>query len=141
MNTKKLKQAVISSGKSFYRTLPILLGVILLIGLFDSFIPKETIINLFKGIPLIDSFIGASLGSVLAGNPITSYIIGGELLNQGISLLAVTSFLVAWVTVGIIQLPAEAMLLGKKFAITRNILSFFFSIIAALMTVFIIGVI
>ena len=110
-------------------------------GLFDSFIPKETIANLFNGIPLIDSFIGASLGSVLAGNPITSYIIGGELLNQGISLLAVTSFLVAWVTVGIIQLPAEAMLLGKKFAITRNILSFFFSIITALITVFIIGVI
>jgi hypothetical protein len=53
----------------------------------------------------------------------------------------VTAFLVAWVTVGIIQLPAEIMMLGKRFAITRNILSFIFSILVAIMTVLIIGAI
>ncbi len=141
MNKQRLKKALLISGKSFYRSLPILIGVILLIGLFKSFVSIEAIAKLFQGIPLIDSVIGASLGSIMAGNPITSYILGGELLHQGISLIAVTAFLVSWVTVGIVQLPAEAMLLGKKFAITRNIFSFLFSIIAAMLTVFIMGVI
>ena len=141
MNRKSLKKAILMSGKSFYRALPILIGIILLIGLFNSFVPKELLARLFQGLPLIDSFIGAFIGSILAGNPITSYILGGELLAQGISLMAVTAFLVSWVTVGIVQLPAEAMLLGKRFAITRNIISFLFSIIAAILTVFIIGVI
>ncbi len=138
---KRLKKAIISSRRSFYRALPILIGVILLIGLFKAFVSIEAVAKLFQGIPIIDSLIGASLGSIMAGNPITSYILGGELLHQGISLIAVTAFLVSWVTVGIIQLPAEAMLLGKKFAITRNILSFLFSIIAAILTVFIMGLI
>ena len=119
--------------------MPILLGVILLIGILKAFIPTKIIINLFQGIPFIDSIIGAGMGSVMAGNPVTSYVLGGELLKQGISLMAVTAFLVSWVTVGIIQLPAEIMLLGKKFAITRNILSFLFAIIAAVITVAVIS--
>ena len=78
---------------------------------------------------------GSTVGSISAGNPITSYIIGGELLKEGISLFAVTAFITAWVTVGIIQLPAEASILGKRFALARNILSFIFSIIVAIATV------
>ena len=80
------------------------------------------------------------MGSVLAGNPVTSYVLGGELLTQGVNLVAVTAFLVAWVTVGFVQLPAESMMLGKKFAISRNILSFIFSIIVAIITVFLVGI-
>ena len=88
----------------------------------------------------MDSFIGSAVGSILAGNPITSYIIGGELLVQGISLTAVTAFIVAWGTVGIVQLPAESMLLGKRLAITRNIAAFVFSVIVAIITTAIMGV-
>jgi len=39
------------------------------------------------------------------------------------------------VTVGVIQLPAEASILGKRFALTRNILSFIFAILVAIATV------
>jgi|MudIll2142460700_1097286.scaffolds.fasta_scaffold2547241_1 hypothetical protein len=48
---------------------------------------------------------------------LTSYIIGGELRQRGVSMLAITAFIVARVTVGIIQLLAEALMLGKRFAI------------------------
>lgn len=48
----------------------------------------------------------------------------GELLEQGAGLVAVTAFLVAWVTVGLIQLSVESILLGKKFAVSRNIFQF-----------------
>ncbi|GAG00736.1 unnamed protein product, partial [marine sediment metagenome] len=82
-----------------------------------------------------DPLIGAIFGSVSSGNPIISYIIGGELLDQGVSLIAVTAFILAWVTVGIIQLPAESLMLGKRFAITRNILSFITALIISILTV------
>lgn len=138
---KKLKNAVKKSAKSFYKTLPVLAGVVLLVSLANTLIPKSLYSKVFSKNLVLDSIIGSSLGSVLAGNPITSYVLGGEFLNQGISLVAVTSFLVAWVTVGIVQLPAESLLLGKRFSFLRNFLSFVFSIIVAIITVLILGVI
>ena len=140
MNYPKLKESLKKAAKSMWMSFPILLGVVLLVSLFNVIIPKQAIVQLFSAMPFVDSIMGASIGSILAGNPITSYILGGELLSQGVSLAAVTAFLVAWVTVGLVQLPAESMLLGKRFAITRNIASFVFSIVTAYITIFIIWV-
>lgn len=129
-----MKRSLKKTFKALWNSVPILIGVILLISLINTIIPQSAYSYLFKN-NYIDPIIGSTLGSILAGNPITSYIIGGELLSQGISLLAVTSFIVAWVTVGIVTLPAESMLLGKKFAIKRNILAFFSSILVAIIVV------
>jgi uncharacterized membrane protein YraQ (UPF0718 family) len=62
------------------------------------------------------------------------------MLQQGVSLIAVTAFLVAWVTVGFIQLPAESYLLGKRFAFLRNLTAFILAIVVAILTVTILGV-
>jgi uncharacterized membrane protein YraQ (UPF0718 family) len=51
--------------------------------------------------------------------------------------MAVTAFIVSWVTVGIIQFPIEAKALGKRFTFLRNLSSFVFSIIIAFITVLI----
>ncbi|MBN2421926.1 hypothetical protein JXB41_01755 [Candidatus Woesearchaeota archaeon] len=121
--------------------LPVIAGVILLIGLVNTLIPKSFYTELFRGNFFLDPLIGSVMGSILAGSPITSYVLGGELLNQGVTLIAVTAFIVSWVTVGFVQLPAESMILGKKFAITRNVLSFVFAIVVAIITVGILNVI
>lgn len=131
----KIKEAIVKAAKGMYNSLPITIGVILLIGLATTLVPKSFYASFFSKNPAIDSFIGSAIGSILAGNPITSYVIGGEFLKQGISLVAVTAFLVSWVTVGVIQFPAEAILLGKKFALCRNISAFFLSILVAILTV------
>ena len=131
----KIKDSLIKASKNLWGSVPILLGVMLLVSLSSVLFFDSVYSFLFRGNLLIDSFIGSILGSIFAGNPITSYVLGGEFLKQGISLLAVTSFLVSWVTVGLVQFPAESLLLGKKFAITRNLLAFFFSIIVAIIVV------
>lgn len=123
------------AARSFVSVLPISLGVILLLGLFNTMVPKKLISSVFTGHVLGDTFIGAVAGSLLAGNPITSYIIGGELLADGVSLFAVTAFIVAWVTVGVIQYPAEAGILGKRFAAVRNLVSSFLAILVSIATV------
>lgn len=132
---RKIKPAVLNSAKSLCKAFPILFGAVLLISLVSVVIPSDKLSLIFSKNLWVNTFIATGLGSILAGNPVTSYVLAGEFLSLGIGLLAVTSFLIAWVTVGVIQLPAEIMMLGKKFAIRRNLLSFIFSIIVALIII------
>ena len=131
----KIKVAVKKTLNNFKQTIPIILGVLLLVSIAIVAIPETFYSSVFTGNKFVDPLLGALLGSVSAGNPITSYIMAGEFLEQGVSMLAVTAFILTWVTVGLIQLPAESLMLGKKFAITRNIVSFATAIVAAILTV------
>jgi len=136
---KNFKNSMFKAAKSLVNTLPIIFGTILLFSLIITIIPKSFYLSIFKN-SIFDPILGSLVGSISAGNPITSYILGGEFLEQGVGLMAVTAFLVAWVSVGVIQLPAESMILGKKFAVLRNLSSFIFAIIVAILTVIILGV-
>ncbi len=140
LNRQMLRESALKAGRQIYKTLPILLGAILLISIAETIIPKGVYASLFGAGQAVNSVIGAALGSVLAGNPVTSYVLGGEFLDNGVSLVAVTAFLIAWVTVGVVQIPAEAMLLGKRFTMMRNAAAFLFAIIAAFATVALAGV-
>ena len=133
MNNNLIKQSFTQTLRNLSRVIPIIIGVFLLLALFETVIPKSIYIKFFTNIPLVDAFIGAGFGSISAGNPITSYIIGGELLKHNINLTAVIAFILSWVTVGFIQIPTEVTSLGKKFAIVHNSINFIFAIIIALM--------
>jgi hypothetical protein len=133
------KQAFLKTVQSFKRSLPILLGVLMLLSLASTLVPNNLYGKIFTGSQIIDPVIGALVGSIAGGNPVTSYIIGGELRLQGISMFAITAFIVAWVTVGVIQLPAEALMLGKRFAFVRNGISFVTAIVIAIIIVLTLG--
>ncbi len=141
MENKIFIESAQKAIKGLWMALPMIIGTILLISLISAMVPKSFYVLVFSKNSFLDSFIGGLIGSISAGNPITSYIFGGEMLNQGVGLIAVTAFLVSWVTVGLIQLPAESAILGKKFAIIRNFTAFIFSIIVAIITVFLVRLI
>ncbi|MEA2089041.1 MAG: hypothetical protein U9O55_04375 [Patescibacteria group bacterium] len=126
-----MKNALVKTLNNFKQILPIILGVLFLAGLTTVSIPKTFYINILGENNLFSILSSALIGSISSGNALTSYILGGEFLNQGVSLFIVTIFMLAWVTVGLIQLPAESLMLGKKFAIIRNITSFISAIIIA----------
>jgi len=109
----------------------IVAGMLLLTSLLVALLPGEVISRLFGHGGGLDVWIAAALGSVAAGSPIAGYVLGGELLARGASLAAVTGLLVSWVTVGIVQLPAEALLFGWRFALLRNAVSFLLAIAVA----------
>jgi len=137
-DNKEQKNLLISfrkSLKSFGASLPALIGVILLLGLFRINVSPRLISSIFKGELFGDAIMGSLVGSISAGNPLTSYIIGAELLKEGVSLFVVTAFIMAWVTVGVIQFPAEATILGKRFALARNLISFILAILVSMATV------
>ncbi len=130
----KHKQALLKTAQNFKTSIPMIIGILLLINLINPFL-QNFYTKIFTNNFIIDPFIGALSGSFAFGIPLISYIIGGELLNKGISLLAVTAFIISWSTVGFFMLPLEISMLGKKFAIIRNLINFIFSIIIAILTI------
>jgi uncharacterized membrane protein YraQ (UPF0718 family) len=137
----RMTQAVVKSARAMSRLLPIIVGAILLVSLINSLIPKSFYLQFFRRNMLFDSLIGSVIGSISAGSPLTSYVLGGEFLKNGVSISAVTAFLVAWVTVGMVQLPVELMALGRRFAIVRNLTAFAFAIVVGVMTMLILHIV
>ncbi len=140
-NKKKSRQSQQSFGQvlrksslAFLAMSPLLIGIIGLVGLFQVIVTPEMIGSFFKGNPLVDTIIGTFAGATASGNPVISYLLGGELLGRGISLYAVSAFILSWVTLSFIHLPAESEVFGFGFTFLRNILAFIFTMIIAGLT-------
>ncbi|SMC08787.1 permease [Nitratiruptor tergarcus] len=130
-----MPDALYKSFKTLLKILPMLLGVIGIVGIFKVFITPDLLASLFTKNPFYDTFIGLFAGAIAVGQAIISYIVGGELLSSGVSMYGVTAFILAWVTLGIVQLPLEASVLGIRFTILRNILAFVFTFLITIATV------
>lgn len=135
LRNMRFKEAFLGTLKSLYTIAPMLLAVIALVGLFESVVTPEMLHELFSGAIFQDTFIATFVGGVSIGQPFLSYIIGGELLSEGISLYAVSAFILAWVTLGLVQLPLEWSLFGARFTVVRNLLAFVFAMLIAYATV------
>ncbi|PLX20948.1 hypothetical protein C0584_04145 [Candidatus Parcubacteria bacterium] len=129
------KESAIKSIDNLKGSIPIMFGIIFLVSMISVY-TDGNYDSFFIGNPLLDPLIGAISGSISFGIPITSYIVGGELLSEGVSLLAVTAFILSWSTVGVAILPLEAKYFGFKFSAYRNTLNFIFSILVAIFTVY-----
>lgn len=130
----RAKEAFTKALRSLLTLMPMLLAVIGLVGLFQTFVTPQMLRTLFGVSPLIDTLLGTVIGGISIGQPVISYIIGGELLQEGVSLFAVSAFILAWVTLGILQLPLEASLFGRRFTVIRNLLSFLFAMLIGFAT-------
>jgi len=128
-------QAFYKSFKGFSLNIPMLISVILFTGLFEVFITPDMLSSLFSGQVFYDTLIGTISGGISVGQPFVSYLIGGELLNNGLSFYAVTAFVLSWVTLGIVQLPYEYSLFGGRFTLSRNLLALIFVLIISFATV------
>ncbi len=124
-----------ASAKQFFRMLPVLVGTVLLVGLFRGFVDRDQLLIIFPGNVLRDTFWGACIGSLLAGNAVNSYVVGTTLLTMGASLFGAAALMLAWVNVGLLQLPVEIAALGSRFAITRAIAAFLMAIVVSILTV------
>ena len=115
--------------------LPMLIAILLLLGIFDVYITKDILLSLFISNNFVDTITGTLLGGVLTGNPMISYILGGELTDAGVSLYAVTAFILSWVTIGLVQLPAEVEIFGIRFTFYRTLFTFITTVLVSLSTV------
>jgi predicted Fe-Mo cluster-binding NifX family protein len=126
--------------KQFSSMLPVLLGVIMIMALIQSFLSKELILKVFSKNPLVDTLIGTFTGSIFAGNPVNSYVIGQSLLKLGAGWAGVCALMFSWVSIGLVQMPAEAQAMGLRFTTVRYGAAFIVTIAVSLLTVLLSGV-
>lgn len=141
MLSHRIKGSLIKAAWSFISILPIIFGMLLLTSWIMTFIPRRVLSTFFTGHDALDAMLGATFGSLAIGSPLASYVLGGEFVLAGVSMLAVTAFLISWVTVGVVQLPAEAMVLGKNFSIYRNLIAYLSAIVGAFLVMFVLQLI
>ncbi len=138
---ERLKNIFTGAYYSLRSMAPMLLGVVGLVGLFQTYMTPQMLQSLFSGHTLSDMSIGVVAGGVSVGQPFISYIIGGELLDEGVSMYAVSAFILSFVTLGVVQLPMEWSLFGRRFTLVRNLLALVFAFIVAFLTAFMLQVV
>jgi uncharacterized membrane protein YraQ (UPF0718 family) len=135
MPSDRLTTSFRKTLRTFILLLPIITGMLLLTSLVAIALPGHITAELFGASQWQDALLGTAVGSIAMGHPLASYLLGGELLKGGVSLVTVTAFIVSWVTVGVVQLPAESLMFGWRFALYRNLLCFFSAIAIAFLCV------
>ena len=120
---------------SLLSVLPMIVAVVLLVGLFQTYVTPDSFSFLFGRSAILDTLAGTFIGAIAVGHGMMSYVIGDGFLQHGISQSGVASFILAWVTLGFIQLPAEASVFGIRFTIYRNILTLLSTILVSYFTV------
>ncbi len=120
--------------------MPMMLAIILLVSIFQTYITPETISKFFGYSGFYDVLTGTFVGAIASGHGSISFIIADGLKEQGVSLYALSTFTLAWVTLSFISLPVEASVFGIRFTTYRNILSFLSTILIVYLTIFTIGI-
>jgi len=126
---KSLKIAL----KTFFRIFPTIIIIVVFIGFLLGFLPPE-IISAVVGdqAGFLGVLAAAVLGSVLFIPALISFPLAASLLKGGASIMSVAAFITTLTMVGVVTLPLELREMGKKITILRNIFSFIFAVIIAL---------
>lgn len=111
-----------------------IIGILFLIGLILTFIPPETIKQyLGESNTFISTIISALIGSITLIPAFVAFPLVGSLVNAGASIVPVVAFLTTLTMVGFVTFPLERREFGLRFSLTRNLLSFGFAIVIALL--------
>jgi len=130
---EKAKQALKMAFGMGNGMLGSLLSIIFLISLILTIIPPENIAE-FAGRQslILSTFISAAFGTITLIPAFIAFPLVGTLVDAGVSIVPTVAFLTTLTMVGIVTFPLENRSFGLKFTATRNLLSFVFSIVIAL---------
>ena len=137
--TTTLKKAFSKALIGFISITPMLIAVIGLVGLMQIYLTPDMLAGFFGYGPVLDTLSGTLAGAISMGQGVISYVVAEGLMEQGVSHYALSAFILAWITLGFVQLPAEASVFGIKFTVYRNILTLISTIVIAYATVFTVG--
>lgn len=132
--SKEKTAAALRASWKFFRSLalPVLL-TIWAIGFLLTFLSPELISKVLgQNSGWRGTILAALFGSVVLIQAFIAFPLAGSLLRQGASVSAIAAFVTTLVMVGVITAPLEVKFFGKKFTLWRNLLSFVFALIIAL---------
>jgi len=130
---EKQEKVAAASWEFFLEMVLILPAVMILMGLFSVFVPKESVVKYLgreagvKGI-----LIAAVMGSLPTGPLYIAFQIASALLRKGARISNVVVFLSAWSCIKLPQELVELEFLGLRFMSVRLILTLIFAILMGL---------
>ncbi|UMZ72760.1 permease [Natranaerofaba carboxydovora] len=130
---EKTKQALMGTKNISMKLLPSILIIIGLVGLLLGFVPPETIKSLLgEEAGFAGTATAGLLGSLFFIPNIVAVPLVGSLLRSGASIMTAAAFLTTLTMVGTMTAPVEVKELGKKYTLFRNLLSFIFALVIAI---------
>lgn len=113
-------QSVLITKNSLLEMLSVIPPIFILIGLFDVWVKRETLIKYMgEGSGLTGIAIAFFIGSVAAGPLYAAFPVAGVLLKKGSKLSNVFIMIGAWSTTKIPLLLFEATSMGYRFTLLR----------------------
>ena len=138
---QKTKNALIKAWNSFKNILPLLLGVILLIGLILSILDTKLISRIIgEKSGALGVLLASVVGSITLIPGFIAFPTAALLLAGGAGYVQIAAFVQTLMMVGIVTLPLEIKYFNKKVAILRNVISLVLSIGVAYSIGFILGI-
>jgi len=129
----KAMQAMKVAVRSFVGIFPSMLAIVGLIGLLLGVVPPAVISRyLGQGAGLWATVTAALIGAVMYIPSLVGFPLAASLSRAGASVATIAAFLTALVMVGTVTLPLEIRHLGKKMALSRNLLSLLFAFVIAI---------
>lgn len=137
---KKTKQALLKAWNSLKNMIPLLLGVVILIGIILSILDTELISRIIgEKSGAIGVLLASAVGSVTLIPGFIAFPTAALLLQGGAGYTQIAAFVQTLMMVGIVTLPLEISYFNKRIAILRNLISFILSIGVAYLIGFTIG--
>ncbi len=138
---QKTKQALLKAWNSFKNILPLLLGVVIIVGLMLSILDIKLITKIIgKDSQALGVFIASIVGSITLIPGFIAFPTAALLLQGGAGYIQIAAFVQTLMMVGIVTLPMEIKYFNRKIAIIRNLLSYILSIGVAYLVGFILGI-
>ena len=127
----KTKKSLLIALKTLGKIAPSILSVILLIGIMYGLFSDKIALFFGQENGIIGFLTIALLGSVIHIPSLLAFPLAGSFLSEGASISSVAAFITTLTMIGIVTLPLEIKIMGKKFAIYRNSISFIIALIIA----------
>ncbi len=128
------RHLVLTTARKFLVEMALILpAVMLLMGLFNVFVPKDTVVKyLGRTAGLKAIFLGILLGALPTGPLYVAFPLAAALLKKGARVSCIVAFLSAWACIKIPQEMVELQFMGFRFMAARLVLTVFFVVIMSL---------
>lgn len=130
---EKTKKALLKGLKAVEGILPQMLVVVALIAVILAAFDSATISRFLGDRSGFLGVLAAGLiGAITLIPGFVAFPLAGELLRNGAGTLQIAAFVSTLMMVGVITLPMEIQVFGRRAAVARNAFAFIFSFAAAL---------
>lgn len=142
IDRKKTIKGIKNGMMQFFKILPTLLTVIIIISIVLYFVSDDLLIEYLGESAGWEAYISAAIfGSVSLIPGFIVYPLAGILVKTGVSYAVIAVFITTLMMVGVLTIPIEAKYFGIKVTLIRNALSFLGAVIVGAIMVLVYSII